>query len=54
MEDIIKAGILDDLRIGAITTFQVEEKLTLKGLPPFEVKRLKKEILKEHSKKNPC
>ena len=52
--DSIKASVLCNLKTGTIQPFQVEEHLKLKGLPAFEVKKLKPEILEAYRKDHPC
>ena len=49
----VKSGILCELRMGAMQPLQIEEKLRMKGLPTYEVERLKSEILETYKKEHP-
>lgn len=47
-------GILLELRNGTMQSFQIEEKLHMKGIPSFEIQKLAKEIRETYKKEHPC
>ncbi len=50
----IRNSVLCALRLGTIQPFQVEDVLRMKGVPSFEIEKMKEEILEICRREHPC